>query len=376
MGILDFLSDGQPIQAQPYASTKQAILPDWYTNYAMDILSSQQAASARPLALFQGPRIADFTADQQAAFEASRQGATAFRPELGAASAGAQGALSRSALGAAQPLLGQAAGMSGVEAAQPYLGAAGQIAPNVVGQYMNPYMENVVGRIGELGTRALKEQVLPGIEGEMIRAGQFGGTRQAEITGRAIRDAIEGISAQQSQALASGYGQAQTAAQADLARQGQLAVTAGGLTQQQQQVLSDIAGRTGTLYGADTATELGVSDRMARLAEQRQQQELTGAGALQSVGAAQQALTQRNLDLASQDFERQQAYPQQQIGALTQTLQGVLGAVPKSELTQGFGSPGQQQEFGPSSGANALSTLATTTGILEKLGILKPLIKP
>ncbi len=342
----------------------------------MDILSSQQAASARPLALFQGPRIADFTADQQAAFEASRQGATSFQPELGAASAGAQGALSRSSLGAAQPLLGQAAGMSGVEAAQPYLGAAGQIAPDVVGQYMNPYMENVVGRIGELGTRALKEQVLPGIEGEMIRAGQFGGTRQAEITGRAIRDAIEGISAQQSQALASGFGQAQTAAQADLARQGQLAVTAGGLTQQQQQVLSDIAGRTGTLYGADTATELGVSDRMARLAEQRQQQELVGAGALQGVGAAQQALTQRNLDLANQDFERQQAYPQQQIGALTQTLQGVAGAIPKSELTQGFGSPAQQQEFGPSSGANALSTLPTTTGILERLGILKPLIKP
>ena len=376
MGILDFLSDGQPIQAQPYASTKQAILPDWYTNYAMDILSSQQAASARPLALFQGPRIADFTADQQAAFEASRQGATSFQPELDTASMGALDALSRSSLGAAQPLLGQAAGMSGVEAAQPYLGAAGQIAPDVVGQYMNPYMENVVSRIGELGTRTLKEQVLPGIEGEMIRAGQFGGTRQAELMGRGIRDAIEGISAQQSQALASGFGQAQTAAQADLARQGQLAQTAGGLTQQQQQVLSDIAGRTGSLYGADTATQMGVSEQMARLAAQRQSQELTGAGALQGVGAAQQALTQRNLDLANQDFERQQAYPQQQIGALTQTLQGVAGAIPKSELTQGFGSPGQQQEFGPSSGANALSTLATTTGILERLGILKPLIKP
>jgi hypothetical protein len=370
MALGDFLSDGQPIQAQPYARTQQAVLPDWYTNYAMDILSNQQSVASRPFELYQGPRIAQFTPDQQSAFEAARQGATSFQPELGAASAGAQGALGRSALGAAQPLLGQAAGMSGIEAAQPFLGAAGQTAPDVVGQYMNPYMENVVNRIGELGTRSLREQVLPGIEGEMIRAGQFGGTRQAEITGRAIRDAMEGISAQQSQALASGFGQAQQAAQTDLSRQGQLASVAGGLTQQQQQVLSDIARQTGSLYGADTATQLGVSDQMARLAAQRQQQELTGAGALQGVGGAQQGQTQRNLDLAYQDFLAQQAYPQQQIGALTQTLQGVAPAIPKAELTQGYGAPGQQQEFSPSGLSSAISAGTGVAALLKTFGIL------
>jgi hypothetical protein len=370
MALGDFLSDGQPIQAQPYARTTQAVLPDWYSNYAMDILSNQQSVSARPFELYQGPRIADFTADQQAAFEAARQGATAFRPELGAASAGAQGALGRSSLGAAQPLLGQAAGMSGAEAAQPFLGAAGQMTPDVVGAYMNPYMENVVNRIGELGTRSLREQVLPGISDQMINAGQFGGTRQAEITGRAIRDAMEGISAQQSQALASGFGQAQQAAQTDLSRQGQLASVAGGLTQQQQQVLSDIARQTGSLYGADTSTQLGVADQMARLATQRQQQELAGAGALQGVGAAQQGQTQRNLDLAAADFERQRAYPQEQIGALTQTLQGVAPAIPKAELVQGYGAPGQQQEFSPSGLASGISAGAGDAAILKTHGLV------
>jgi hypothetical protein len=369
MGILDFLTDGQPIQAQPYARTQQAVLPDWYTNYAMDILSNQQSVASRPFELYQGPRIAQFTPDQQSAFEAARQGATSFQPELGAASAGAQGALGRSALGAAQPFLGQAAGMSGIEAAQPFLGAAGQTAPDVVGQYMNPYMENVVNRIGELGTRSLREQVLPGIEGEMIRAGQFGGTRQAEITGRAIRDAMEGISAQQSQALASGFGQAQQAAQTDLSRQAELARLSGGLTQQQQQVLSDIAGRTGSLYGVDTATQLGVSEQMARLAAQRQQQELTGAGALQGVGGAQQGQTQRNLDLAYQDFLAQQAYPQQQIGALTQTLTGVAPAIPKAELTQGYGSEDQKQQFGLSTLDKIIASGSGIGGLLSSFGI-------
>lgn len=367
MGILDFLTEGQPIAAQPYASTTQAVLPDWYTNYAMEILANQRAVADRPFALPQGPRIADFTADQQGAFDATRQGATAFRPELGAASAGAQGALSRSGLGAAQPFLGQAAGMSGVTAAQPYLSAAGQTVPQTVGQYMNPYMDNVVGRIGELGTRALKEQVLPGIEGEMIRAGQFGGTRQAEITGRAIRDAVEGISAQQSQALASGFGQAQQVAQADLSRQGALAGTAGALTQAQQQVLTDVGTRTGSLYGADTGTQLTVAEQLARLAQQRQGQELTGASTLQQIGTQQQGQTQRNLDLAESDRREQFAYPQQQIGALTQALQGVSEAVPKGGLTQGYGAAGAKQEFTNSPLSGAVSAATAAAALIKAL---------
>lgn len=348
MGVMDFLTEGSAIPAQPYASTKQAVLPDWYSNYAMDILANQQAVGNRPFSLFPGPRIADFTADQQTGFEATRQGAFSYQPELGAASQQVQGTVGRSALDAAQPFLGEAAGMSGVSAAQPYLGAAGQTAPDVVGQYMNPFVENVVGRIGELGTRTLKEQILPGIEGEMIRAGQFGGTRQAELTGRAIRDAMESVSAQQSQALSQGFGQAQTAAQADLSRMAGLASTAGGLTQAQQQLLADIGARTGSLYGADTSQQLAVAQQMAALARQRQEQGLTGGGALERVGAAQQGQTQRNLDLASSDFERQFAYPQQQIDQMIKTLQSVSPAVPKAELTQGFGGPGQDQQFAPS----------------------------
>lgn len=451
MGVLDFLTEGQPIQAQPYASTQQSVLPDWYTNYAMDILAQQQAVASRPFALFQGPRIAELTPDQQKAFEATREGAFSFRPELGTASQQTQGVFGRSALGAAQPMIGQAAGMSGLGAAQPYfnqatgmsgvaaadprlqqgagmlagaadalgvqmaqpfLQQAGQSAAQTVGQYMNPYMENVVGRIGELGTRTLKEQILPGLEGEMIRAGQFGGTRQAELMGRAIRDAAEGISAQQGQALQQGFAQAQQTAQADLARQAQLASTAGGLggaqqqallgagrgiadigqtygaltqaqqqllsdigkssgtlTQGQQQILSELAGRTGQLYGQDTDAQLRAANQLASMAQQRQQQELTGAGALQQIGALQQAQTQRNLDLAVQDFERQFAYPQQQIGALTQTLGAVAPAVPKGTLVQGYGSPGQDQQFKPSALAQIGSTATGIAALVKALGL-------
>lgn len=297
MGVLDFLTEGQPIQAQPYASTKESVLPDWYTNYAMDILAQQQAVAARPFSLFPGPRIAELSPTQQLGIEK----------------------------------VTQAAGMSGAQAAQPYFQQAGQTVPQALPQYINPYMENVVGRIGELGTRTLREQVLPGIESQMIRAGQFGGTRQAELTGRAIRDAMEGISAQQSQALAQGYGQAQSAAQADLARQAELGRTVGALTQEQQRLQAAI-----------------------------------GSEQLQRVGALQQAQVQRNLDLAAQDFERQFAYPQQQIGALTETLKGVAPAVPRAELVQGYG---EQTEKAPSPLAQIGSTATGVLGLIKALGL-------
>jgi hypothetical protein len=283
MGFLDFLTEGKAPQSVPVSSTEQSVLPDWYTNYAMDILSNQQALANRAFPLYQGPRIADFTALQQQGFEQTPQAAQAY---------------------------------------EPYLQQASRSTADVTQQFMNPYTENVVNRIGQLGARTLKEQVLPGIEGEMIRAGQFGGTRQAELTGRAIRDAMEGISAQQSQALERGFGDAQTEAQAELTRQGGL---------------------------AQTAQQLG----------------LTGVGALQQAGGMQQGQTQRNLDLAYQDFMAQQGFPQEQVKGMIGALQGVAPAVPKGATKVGMEVPGAMS---PSLLASLGSAFATVKGFENLFG--------
>lgn len=283
MGFLDFLTEGKAPQAVPVSSTEQSVLPDWYTNYAMDILSNQQAIGNRAFPLYQGPRIADFSALQQKAFEQTPQAAQAY---------------------------------------EPYLAQAGRSAADVTQQFMNPYTEQVVNRIGELGTRTLKEQVLPGIEGEMIRAGQFGGTRQAELMGRAIRDATEGISAQQAGALQQGYAQSLGAAQQEQTRQG-------------------------------------------ALASQAQQLGLTGVGALQQAGGMQQGQTQRNLDLAYQDFLQQQGFPQEQVKGMIGALQGVAPAVPKGATKVGMEVPGAMS---PSLLASLGSTFATIKGFENLFG--------
>lgn len=108
-----FMSEGQEIPAGSALTdiTKQTILPDWYSNYAMDVLANQQALAARPFQAYVDetgkpiPRFADFSPDQQQGFQATREGAFTFRPELGQASAKTQDVFGRSTLGAAQPCL-------------------------------------------------------------------------------------------------------------------------------------------------------------------------------------------------------------------------------------------------------------------------------
>jgi len=285
MSVSTFMAEGQPANANPYASTEQTLPPDFVTDAAMQAIANQQAVSARPTPIYPGPRIADFTALQNMAFEQTPGAANAY---------------------------------------QPYLAQAGRNTADVTQQFMNPYTSQVVDRIGQMGTRALNEQILPGIESSMIRAGQFGGTRQAELMGRAVREATEGISAQQSQALERGYAQSLGAAQQEQTRQGGL---------------------------ASLAQQLG----------------LRGVDALQTAGGLQQGQTQRNLDLALSDFERQFAAPQQNIDAMIKTLQGLSGAMPKSVLKQGYGTePTDAKPSGLESGA---ATALTLYALLEKFGL-------
>src|SRR5687767_9105760 len=88
----------------PSAKTSETVLPDWYTNYAMSILSNQSAVAANPYTPYSSPRIAGFTPDQEAGFEATRSAAGSFQPWLEQAGA-TVGALQPNASETARPWL-------------------------------------------------------------------------------------------------------------------------------------------------------------------------------------------------------------------------------------------------------------------------------
>ena len=346
--VSSFLTEGAAIPQGSALTdmTKQTVLPDFYTNYAQDILAGQKALSNRPFTTAPMPRVAGFTPAQLEAFQKTGTAADAYQPLLGEATAAAQGA---------------AAAPGALETAQPYLGAAGQTSVANIDQYMNPYMESVVNRIGELGTRNLSENIMPQIEGRYIQAGQlgYGGRGGASTpsgmmtdTARAVRDTSADILGQQTAALQSGYTQAAGLAGTDLSRMGQLAGTAGNLAQTQQQ------------------QQLAASGALSGLAGQAQGLGLTGAGALGSVGAQQQQQGQRSLDVAYQDFLRQEGYPQEQIDKMIGTFKGVATGIPSATQEQGISPSGVQQQYPAGTAAQIGSLLAGVGGVLDKF--IKP----
>ena len=138
---------------------------------------------------------------------------------------------------AASDLYNQSTSPTGLSSASPYLQAAAGKSTTGISDYMNPYNAAVTDQIAKLGARNLSENILPSISDQFVSGGQWGSTRQGQMSDRALRDTQEAILAQQNAALQSGYGQAASLSANDLARQAQLAGTAGGLGTSQQQIL-------------------------------------------------------------------------------------------------------------------------------------------
>jgi len=196
----------------PTVSTTQDVssAPEFYTNYLQDVANLGQAA-------IQQGGVAGFSPLQQQALNLAPQ--VAF------------------------------AGIGSAGTGQQYLTASGATpATSMVNQYLDPYMQNVVGEMGRLQQRAIQENFLPNLRAGAAGTGQFGSQRAAQVTGQSLRDLQADLLGRQYGALSEGYKSALGAAQADLSRQLQAGQALGQLGQVQQGL--------GTT-GLKTLTELG-----------------------------------------------------------------------------------------------------------------------
>ena len=81
---------------------------------------------------------------------------------------------------------------------------------------------------------------------------------------------------------------------------------------------------------------------------------------------------QANLDVAYQDFLRQQGYPQSQIDAMLGTFKGVGQGIPTAGLEQGIVPSGVPAQYKPSTASQigaGLAGLGGLAGTLADLGI-------
>jgi hypothetical protein len=133
--------------------------------------------------------------------------------------------------GAYQPTLNSA-----VNTAQ---GAAGQCISQLAQNYMNPYTNQVVNAIGNLGQANIAQNLAPGATAGIVGSGGFGSSRGDQALGSVLANAGLGITAQQACALQKGYNTALCTAQKQITDQlaasqqlGNLATTTGALNTQ------------------------------------------------------------------------------------------------------------------------------------------------
>jgi len=155
--------------------TAQTTAPDWYSNYLSGLSTSGQAAVDKG-------GIAPASTLQNLAYSTAP-----------------------TAIGAGAPALAQATTAAGNVAATP--------TTSLIGDYMNPYTQSVVKSIGDLGTQQFREFTDPAMTSYGVATGQFGGSRAQDIRAKAARDAAMNITAQQTQAMNTGFNNALTAAQ-------------------------------------------------------------------------------------------------------------------------------------------------------------------
>lgn len=398
----------------------------WLETAYQDLLSRAGSASQQPYQPYvdaQGnaiPRVAGFTPDQLAAFQRVRNAQGAQNPTfdqaqaliagsagqggLSAANPYLQAAGSYSAAGQATPWLTQAGQMSSVGSAAPFLGEAAHTSAAAAASpllqqgtgswldnsaaYMSPYTQQVTDRIAQLGARNLSENLLPQVNKTFIGSGQFGGSRNADFTNRALRDTQESVLGQQAQALESGYGTAANIYNQDAARKLSGAQTLGSLTGEdaarklqagtalgnftnadagrlaqigqitgqlsagdldRQTQMANIAGGLGA---GDAARQQQAGTALGNLATARQGAGYTDTSALSGIGGLQQSLNQQGLNTAYTDFTNQNAYDKNNLSWLSSILSG--SARPTTTTTNQSSSVGSQILGGLTSGIGAL----------------------
>ena len=431
------LFQGQPQTATSYV-TSSAETPKWMQDAIYNQVQLATNVANRPYQAYTMPTVAELSPLQQQAYAQVQKNVGAFQPDMDFASAGMKGFADKATadqlrteqarylrqdlvnknLDAGQGYFGQAGAMNipaaaqpllakaetttaqslaerALNAASPYLQAAGQTAASQVGQYMSPYQQGVLDVIAKQGARNLSENLLPQVSDAFIRAGQFGSSRMGEFGSRALRDTQEAILNQQAQAAQQGYGQSMQAAQADLARQAQLAGTVGSisgadlsrimqggaqygnlgqtqgqLTAQQMQNLMSLgqmqtgAGQAQQQFGLgaaaqaqqaqaqDYARQMQALQNTAELARMNQQMRTADVAALEAAGTGQQAQMQAQLNAARGQFEAARDYPKQQLDWLSTQVRGMAPLAPPVTTQTGMTS-------GASYSPSPLSQLAT-----------------
>jgi hypothetical protein len=365
-----------------------------------DMLGRAEALSSAPYVPYGGERNAQFTPMQRQAFGSAAGQQTA--PQIGQAS-GLAAAASQQAMGAGQfgpgtftPMGVQApqlsnfqvgsaqqvgsgrVGAQGIQAAQTgfspniqqfQMGPAQQVGtssftqPGAAQQFMSPFMQNVVN----IQTReAQRNADIAGTQrgADAVRAGGFGGSRQAIMDAEAQRNLSQQLGDIQATGSQAAFQQAQQQFNAEqgIGLQSQQANQQAGLTTGQQNLSSN-------LNTQQLGVQTGAQMALANLGNQQQANVQNAANSLQAQGMNQEsglraALANQQAGITTDQANLQSALGTQALGAQTgmqaqqSNQQALMDAQRAFEQSRQFGRQSEIQGAQTAlQGANTLGQL-------------------
>ncbi len=328
-------SGGGGVAPTPTKSTvTQTNLPEYAEPYYKDLMERGEAESLTPYQAYGGPRLAGFDPMQQAGFGMQVAAGT----EAPAGMMGARDYYSS--------ILNSGQGGPRAFEAQDYRGLVGGYDPGQdYKSYMDPYLEDVLGRQRAKGEEIFQEQAGMRADqrvGRGTRRGSRGAVEEAMARHRHEQRMGDLESQQRSQAYLTAQQQARDQFLKDRQARMEAAQLGGGERLQEAQ------------YGMQSAAAAAGLDPL--LFQQQMQQ----AGALQGVGSAQQKMDQANLDLAYQDYLNQRDFDRRQLQFMAGLLQGVP-VTPQSEVYQ-YQAPGSFGGQMAGAGLGALGAYKMLTG--------------
>ena len=309
------------------AGSSQADLPAWAKPYFERNLAKAEAQYGKPYEAYTGDRLAGQSQDTLDAISGTR--------DLANQNVGITG------LTGAQDYM--TSGMTTAEGLADYnpntFSQYGYNDPNKftganVGQYMNPYTQNVVDR---QKTEAMRDyqQGQGARDAKAVQAGAFGGSRGAVRNFLAEDSMMDRMGMIQDKGLRDAYKDA--SGQFSAARTADMAVD--------KSRAAELSRVEGAREGADQfaarqgLNALGVGTGLAKdsvaLGELGRQTDIQNLQLLEGIGAAEEGRDQQQLDLDYNEFLAKQGYTAEQIGNMTGILSGMPIAATGTNTYQG-----------------------------------------
>lgn len=270
-------------------TTTENSVPGYVTSLGTSLASKSQDVLNKPFESYTQPRVADFTADQQSAFQQLRN-LISGAPQVGADAI--KGAENYAKAGPQQI------------STERVVDQAGRLGS--IDDYLNPQRNAVLApALRQIQEQADQQQKK--INANATTSGAYGDARHGIKDAMLGRDTSLAVGETTGKIMSDAYDKAMAQRQADIARM--LGVDTTNANFNEQALGRELTG-TGAMLDRATAD---------------QTRQLTGINALLGSGTQQQANAQQNLDAAFAEFMRRYGDDYNKIAGVTQAMSGLKG---------------------------------------------------